>query len=114
MSFPLPAKDFGRMGRTERRTPTARPASLISAAPEYHPIEKLSRALLVRFHSLGPEGIFGSGAILAFDPFTGACKDSLRDAMNAPISIDGLWTISFGGGTTSGPSNTLFFTAGSG
>jgi uncharacterized protein (TIGR03118 family) len=57
-------------------------------------------------------GQFGSGAILVFDPVTGSFKDSLRDAKNGSIKIDGLWSIAFGGGTTSGPSNTLFFTAG--
>ena len=57
-------------------------------------------------------GQFGSGEILVFDPITGHFKGKLRDAMNAPIAIDGLWAIAFGGGTTSGPATTLFFTAG--
>ena len=57
-------------------------------------------------------GQFGSGEILAFDPVTGAFKGRLLDATNKPITIDGLWAISFGGGGTSGPSTSLFFTAG--
>ena len=64
-------------------------------------------------------GQFGSGQILAFDPVTGKFKGTLNDASNNPITIDGLWDIAFGsgalsatGGPTSGPSNTLFFTAG--
>jgi uncharacterized protein (TIGR03118 family) len=57
-------------------------------------------------------GQFGSGQILVFDPVTGQFKGPLYDATNTPITIDGLWGIAFGGGTTSGPSNTLFFTAG--
>lgn len=57
-------------------------------------------------------GQFGSGQILVFDPITGHYKGTLNDATNAPIVIDGLWGIAFGGGGTSGPSNTLFFTAG--
>jgi uncharacterized protein (TIGR03118 family) len=57
-------------------------------------------------------GQFGSGQILVFDPVTGQFKGPLFDAANTPIVIDGLWDIAFGGGTTSGPSNTLFFSAG--
>ena len=57
-------------------------------------------------------GQFGSGQILVFDPVTGRFKGTLNDAAGMPIVIDGLWDIAFGGGTTSGPSNTLFFTAG--
>jgi uncharacterized protein (TIGR03118 family) len=58
-------------------------------------------------------GQFGSGQILVFDPVTGKFKGPLYDATNTPIAIDGLWGIAFGGGGTgSGPSNTLFFTAG--
>ena len=58
-------------------------------------------------------GQFGSGQILVFDPVTGQFKGPLYDATNTPIAIDGLWGIAFGGGGTgSGPSNTLFFTAG--
>jgi uncharacterized protein (TIGR03118 family) len=58
-------------------------------------------------------GQFGSGQILAFDPLTGRFKDTLRDSTNAPIVIDGLWAIAFGGGGTSGSATALFFTAGS-
>src|SRR5579863_5048613 len=57
-------------------------------------------------------GQFGNGQILVFDPVTGQFKGTLNDASNNPITIDGLWDIAFGGGTTSGPSITLFFTAG--
>jgi uncharacterized protein (TIGR03118 family) len=57
-------------------------------------------------------GQFGSGQILVFDPVTGQFKGPLYDATNKPIAIDGLWDIAFGGGTTSGPSNALFFSAG--
>ena len=57
-------------------------------------------------------GQFGSGQILVFDPVTGRFKATLNDASDKPITIDGLWAIAFGGGTTSGPSTTLFFSAG--
>jgi uncharacterized protein (TIGR03118 family) len=59
-------------------------------------------------------GQFGSGQVLVFDPVTGHFKGPLFDSTNTPIAIDGLWDIAFGSGTTSGPSNTLFFTAGTG
>lgn len=58
-------------------------------------------------------GQFGSGNIDVFDPVTGEFKGFLNDANNNPITIDGLWDISFGSGGTSGPANTLFFAAGS-
>jgi uncharacterized protein (TIGR03118 family) len=57
-------------------------------------------------------GQFGSGQINVFDPVTGKFKGQLNDSTGAPITIDGLWDIAFGGGATSGPSTTLFFTAG--
>ena len=59
-------------------------------------------------------GNFGDGRINAIDPVTGEFLDQLRDASNRPITIDGLWAIVFGGGpgSNSGPSNSLFFTAG--
>lgn len=58
-------------------------------------------------------GQFGGGTIDVFDPVTGDFKGFLNDSTNAPITIDGLWGIAFGSGGNSGPSNTLFFTAGS-
>jgi uncharacterized protein (TIGR03118 family) len=63
-------------------------------------------------------GQFGSGQIIAFDPVTGRSKGPLYAASNMPITIDGLWGIAFGGvtnsGPNSGPSTSLFFTAGPG
>ncbi len=57
-------------------------------------------------------GQFGNGQLIAFDPITGRYKGPLYGANNAPIAIDGLWGIAFGGGGTSGSATTLFFTAG--
>jgi hypothetical protein len=37
--------------------------------------------------------------------------DQLRDTNNDPIVIDGLWTVTLGGGAKSSP-DTLYFTAG--
>jgi uncharacterized protein (TIGR03118 family) len=58
-------------------------------------------------------GNFGDGTIHAFNLFTGKHEGGMiDDATGQPVSIEGLWAISFGGGTTSGPANSLFFTAG--
>ena len=57
-------------------------------------------------------GQFGSGQILEFDPVTGRFKGWLYDTSNAPLTIDGLWGLSFGSGGISGPATSLFFTAG--
>lgn len=58
-------------------------------------------------------GQFGSGQILAFDPLTGHFRGRLLDATAGAITIGGLWGLSFGSGTGSGPANSLYFTAGS-
>ena len=57
-------------------------------------------------------GQFGSGQIAMFDLKAGRFSGLLRDASNQPLTIDGLWALSFGNGGTAGPTNTLFFTAG--
>lgn len=57
-------------------------------------------------------GQFGSGVIDVFDPVTGRFKGLLNNASNQPITIDGLWDIAFGSGTTSGSATALFFSAG--
>jgi len=61
-------------------------------------------------------GQFGSGEILAFNPASGAYAGKLLQPVAAgagPITIDGIWGISFGSGAaSSGPLNTLFFAAG--
>jgi uncharacterized protein (TIGR03118 family) len=58
-------------------------------------------------------GNFGSGQIDVFDPATGEFQGMLNDASNHPITIDGLWGLSFGSGGTSGCATTLYFSAGS-
>jgi uncharacterized protein (TIGR03118 family) len=56
-------------------------------------------------------GNFGDGRIHAYDPQTGEFKGTLRGPDHKPITIDGLWGLSFGNGQTT-DANTLFFTAG--
>ncbi len=58
-------------------------------------------------------GNFGDGTIHAYNPVSGKLEGTIEDANGAPIWIDGLWAISFGGGNTnSGLANELFYTAG--
>ena len=55
-------------------------------------------------------GNFGNGRINAFDS-NGHFAGQLADGRGKPLAIDGLWTLSLGGGAKSS-SDTLFFTAG--
>lgn len=55
-------------------------------------------------------GNFGDGQINAFDS-DGNFRGTLRDGRGKPIAIDGLWTLTLGGGRNSN-SDTLYFTAG--
>jgi uncharacterized protein (TIGR03118 family) len=57
-------------------------------------------------------GNFGDGTIAVYDPNTGNFIDQLRDASGNPISIDGLWGLTFGNGVSLGDLNALYFTAG--
>ena len=58
-------------------------------------------------------GQFGSGEILAFDAVTGQFQGKLEDQNSNPISIPGLWALTFGAGNAnSGAPNQLFFSAG--
>lgn len=65
---------------------------------------KFSNALLV--------GNFGDGRINAFDPNSHAFLGQLQNNQGKPITIEGLWTITFGNGGLAGRTNTLFFAAG--
>lgn len=59
-------------------------------------------------------GQFGSGEILAFNPVNGRFEGRLQDATtNHPITIDGLWGLSFGNGQAAGSATALYFAAGS-
>ena len=51
------------------------------------------------------------GYISAYRESDGAFQ-GLLSANGAPIAIDGLWELAFGGGGDSGPSNSLYFAAG--
>jgi uncharacterized protein (TIGR03118 family) len=56
-------------------------------------------------------GQFGSGAIVAITP-GGKFVGLLFDPANLQLRIDGLWGLAFGNGMGSGPTTTLYFTAG--
>ncbi|MGU7784283.1 TIGR03118 family protein [Burkholderia sp. PU8-34] len=55
-------------------------------------------------------GNFGDGHINVFDD-AGRFVDQLENASGNPLAIDGLWTLTLGGGRGSSP-DTLYFTAG--
>jgi uncharacterized protein (TIGR03118 family) len=55
-------------------------------------------------------GNFGDGRIGAYDATTGAFRGFLHDSTSTPITIPGLWDLTFGVG--SAPATTLFFSAG--
>src|SRR5882724_5826795 len=57
-------------------------------------------------------GNFGDGLIHAYDPTSGALKETLGDPLGNPLAIDGLWGLRFGNGAGSGSATTLYFTAG--
>lgn len=55
----------------------------------------------------------GSGQIAAFNPTTGKFLGFLKDSTGKVIANPGLWAIAFGNGNVeSGPTTTLYFTAG--
>ncbi len=57
-------------------------------------------------------GNFGDGTINAFNPISGEFEGKLLDSTGAPVWIDGLWALSFGGNGASGSAIELYFTAG--
>jgi uncharacterized protein (TIGR03118 family) len=58
-------------------------------------------------------GNFGDGTINAFNTVTGKHEGTLLNPDGSTLSVDGLWALSFGGGTlNNGAGNELFFTAG--
>jgi uncharacterized protein (TIGR03118 family) len=60
-------------------------------------------------------GNFGDGTIHAFNTFTGKHEGMMMDdSTGQGLTIDGLWAISFGGGSAAndGATNTLYFSAG--
>jgi uncharacterized protein (TIGR03118 family) len=57
-------------------------------------------------------GNFGDGTINAYNPTTGVLVGQMQDVNGNAVHIDGLWGLAFGNGVSSGPANTLFFSAG--
>jgi uncharacterized protein (TIGR03118 family) len=56
----------------------------------------------------------GDGHINAYDPVSGTFLGPLTDDSGVPITVPGLWALTFGNGHAGGASDTLFFTAGVG
>jgi uncharacterized protein (TIGR03118 family) len=62
-------------------------------------------------------GNFGNGLIHAYQQQANGrwkFRGPLRGSHGKPLKIDGLWGLSFGNGGAAGPTNTLYFTAGTG
>jgi len=57
-------------------------------------------------------GNFGSGWVAAFNGFTYKFIGFLKNPDDSIVTIDGLWSLTFGNDGGAGPANTLFFTAG--
>jgi uncharacterized protein (TIGR03118 family) len=57
-------------------------------------------------------GNFGDGRINVIDPVSGEFLDQLRDAHNRAITIDGLWGLIVGNGSSGGDADKVYFTAG--
>jgi len=57
-------------------------------------------------------GNFRSGWIAAFNGFTKKFIDFVRNPDGSLVTIDGLWSLTFGNNGNAGSSDTLFFTAG--
>ena len=57
-------------------------------------------------------GNFGSGQIAAFNGFTHKFMGFVKNADDSIMTIDGLWSITFGNDANAGLANTLYFTAG--
>ena len=53
-------------------------------------------------------GNFGDGHIHAYNAKTGRFLGTLRKGNGTPITIDGLWALMFGNGTTASPTSLLF------
>jgi uncharacterized protein (TIGR03118 family) len=59
-------------------------------------------------------GNFGNGRINAFDVVTGQFVGQMRGTDGHPLTIEGLWGLSFGNGVLNQPTDVLSFTAGPG
>ena len=57
-------------------------------------------------------GNFGSGWVAAFNGFTHKFEGFVKNPNDSLLTIDGLWSLTFGNGAAAGPSTTLFFSAG--
>jgi uncharacterized protein (TIGR03118 family) len=92
----------GRLLKTFGRSPLLNAPWGLTLAPG--DFGSFSHCLLV--------GQFGSGQVIAYNTVTGQMVGVMADADDHPISIDGLWALSFGNGTGAGSATTLYFTAG--
>lgn len=71
-----------------------------------------SNALFGSFSNALLVGDFGDGRINAFDHATDQFLGQLEEKKGNPITIEGLWSLTFGNGGVAGRTTDLFFTAG--
>ncbi len=57
-------------------------------------------------------GNFGNGWIAAYNGFTYKFIGLMKNPDDSILTIDGLWSLTFGNGAAAGPSTTLYFSAG--
>jgi uncharacterized protein (TIGR03118 family) len=86
--------------RLVQRFPLNSPWGIVQAPLNFGP---LSGDLLI--------GNFGDGRINAFNLVSGQFLGTLNDKLNRPVTIEGLWSLVFGGATQSDP-GVLYFTSG--
>jgi uncharacterized protein (TIGR03118 family) len=55
---------------------------------------------------------FGDGTIACLSPQTLTAYDYVRDSLGNPISVEGIWGLTFGNGQSLGDANALYFAAG--
>jgi uncharacterized protein (TIGR03118 family) len=55
---------------------------------------------------------FGDNNIVAFDPNTGEFIDYLRDTDGKPLTVEGVWALTFGNGVSLGDAKALYYSAG--
>jgi uncharacterized protein (TIGR03118 family) len=58
-------------------------------------------------------GSTGDGLIKGFSILNGAYLNTLTDASDAPVAVNGLWGLAFGNGSSNQPTRVLYVTAGS-
>jgi uncharacterized protein (TIGR03118 family) len=96
-------EDGGFVKHLAHGKPLNQPWGIAAAPPTFGP---LSNTVLISNNVAG-------GTINGFSPTTGTLVGTMMNTTGKPLTINGLWGIEFGGGSTAnGQKNQLFFTSG--